>query len=167
MNQIVESLQEFWRRITSWRSSIHPSTPKLSHSHSHSHEDVQIRWSKDQISITLSLSLSKYLILSSSSRCLDLRALLSLSQRLNMRAFSSLSRNLDMRALDCCVLLLTISSSFIAFHDSQKAAKCPQNQPKAAFLGKRALLPSLVCVCFSPSFSMRVQNLNASLLFFL
>ena len=58
MNQTVESLQKFWRRITPWRSSIRPSTLELSHSHSHSHshEDVQIRWSNDQISITLSLS---------------------------------------------------------------------------------------------------------------
>ena len=58
-------------------------------------------------------------------------------------------------------LLLTISSSFIAFHDFQKAAKSLQNRPKAAFLEKRACAFSHLLACAFDSKS--VQNLNVSL----
>ena len=98
------------------------------------------------------------LILSSSLRCLDSRVLLSLLQRLDMRAFFSLAQPRDTCLLfsfsqpqyACIGLLcfpLTISSSFIAFHVSQKAAKSLQNQPKAAFLEKRACAFHHLLVC--------------------
>ena len=78
-----------------------------------------------------------------------------------MRAVSSLSRNLDMRALGC--VLLMISSSFIAFHDSQKAAKSLQNRPKVAFLKKHACAFHYLLACTFNS--KRVQNLDALFFF--
>ena len=116
--------------------------------------------SDDQISITLSLSLSKYL---------DLIFFFALPRfactivTFAVPRYACLLFSLAQPRYACVGLLcflLSISSSFIAFYDSQKAAKSLQNQPKAAFLEKRVLLPSLVNMCFSPSFSVHVQNLD-------
>ena len=145
----------------------HPSTPELSHSHSHSHEDVQIRWSKDQISITLSLSLSLSL-----SKYLDLIFFFALPRfACAIVTFVAPRQACLLFSLaqprDACVgllwFLLTISSFFIAFHVSQKAAKSLPNQPKAAFLEKRACaFPHLLACAFD---NKSVRNLDSFFFF--
>ena len=174
MNQTDKCLQEFWRRITPWRSSICLSTPELiSLSLSLS---LAWRWSKDQISITLSLSLSKYLDLifffalprfacaivtfvAPRQACL----LFSLAQPRDACLLFSFSQP-RYACVGLLWFLLTISSSFIAFHDFQKAAKSLQNWPKAAFLEKRACaFPHLLACAFD---SKSVRNLDVSFFFF-
>ena len=142
MNQTDESLQEFWRRITTWRSSNRPSTPELIAL------SLARRWSSDQISITL----SKYL---------DLIFFFALPW------FACAIVTFAAPRYACVGLLcflLTISSSFIAFHDFQKAAKSLQNRPKATFLENCACAFHHLLVCAFDS--KRVRNLDLFLKFF-
>ena len=128
--------------LTLTRMKMYKSDDQKIKSQSHSHSHSQ-----------------NILILSSSSRCLDLRALLSLSQRLDMRAFSSLTQ-----PRDTCLLLFLVASicvrwivvmipshDLLFFYSLSRLPKSGQKPPKSA----KSNFSRKACVRFSLSFSMR------------
>ena len=136
-----------------------------SHSHSHSHEDDnQIIWSNlDQITLSLSLSISKYLDLIfsfSPRRYVCLLFSFTLPWYVILLFTFTQPRYACVELCCCCcyrcyammLLQWSYNEGLLFFYRLSWLPKSSQKPPKslkAAFLKKHALLPSLVCMCFS------------------